>query len=99
MCLTLFVFLTIADINVTISAQFNNVQHYFYILNVNEIIESSGLCLFYVFTKHTFDYEDKNQYELNITATDSDGWSSVATVTVEVKSVNEYSPHFTLGGM
>ena len=74
-----------------------NPSHYFSIISVGDIYNSKSLCIYLFEAKLPFDYEDQIAYDINVTATDTNEQSMVATVTVNVLSVNEHAPQFTQG--
>ena len=72
-------------------------SHYFSIISVGDIYNSKSLCIYLFEAKVPFNYEDQTAYDFNVTATDTNEQSTVATVTVNVLSVNECAPQFTQG--
>ncbi len=74
-----------------------NPSHYFSIISIGDLYDSKSLCTYLFDAKVPFNYEDQTTYDLNVTATDSNEQSTVAMVTVNVVSVNEFAPKFTQG--
>ncbi len=88
----------ITDINVTLSSNdFNGqLKDYIYFTDIAETIGNTHSLCIYVFTiMEPFDLEVKSHYQLNVTAIDTSGQTSVAMVIVNVLSVNEHCPMFT----
>ena len=53
-------------------------------------------CNFLILLTKNLDYESRTTYNFRVVATDSQGMTSSADVTINVLPVNEYSPVFTV---
>ena len=92
------IYLFLIDVTVSLSSNDSEALHYFSLISYGEISGTKSLCEFLLFSSTLLDYETKAQYELLVTANDTDGQSVVTRVTVKVESVNEDSPRFTNSG-